>query len=223
MERGKFDLAIAIALVPILGTGLVLINQLGRLMFYGVPFELLELDAYKILISSLSMLFMGTAVCYVGATFYDPRESPLPVRLLFHLIFAAAVTSPFWLSDLDFDRPISWPGVILVVLTGMIIFGIDYWLKREKEANPKERLSNWLLTTFFGSLLVLGIATTHGYLAERDRVSFPFLGDSDEAVVGKVGDLLIVETYDRERRTFDTDRTKLVSSEGATLVTRTIE
>ena len=44
MERGKFDLAIAIALVPILGTGLVLINQLGRLMFYGVPFELLELD-----------------------------------------------------------------------------------------------------------------------------------------------------------------------------------
>ena len=76
MERGKFDLAIAIALVPILGTGLVLINQLGRLMFYGVPFELLELDAYKILISSLSMLFMGTAVCYVGATFYDPLDRP---------------------------------------------------------------------------------------------------------------------------------------------------
>lgn len=37
MATRKFDLAITIALVPVLGTGLVLMNQLGRYLYYGVP------------------------------------------------------------------------------------------------------------------------------------------------------------------------------------------
>ncbi|PZQ32501.1 MAG: hypothetical protein DI562_03340 [Stenotrophomonas acidaminiphila] len=223
MGARKFDLAIAIALVPILGTGLVLINQLGRLLFYGVPPEFLELDAYKILISSVSMVLMGATVCFLGATFYSSEDSSVGSRFTFHLIFASALTAPFWLSDLDLQRPISWPALTMVILTGIGFFFIERWIKRRKKTGSLENISDWSLVIFFGLIFVLFATTAHGYLAEEDRVSFTFIANSNDVVVGRAGELLIVKTYNSEHRSFNRDVTKLVASEGVVLETRTLD
>jgi len=223
MSRLRFDLAIAIALVPILGTGLVLMDQLGRFIFYGVPPELLEVDAYKILISGLATLFLGTAVCYLAATFYDSRDASAAVRFFFHLIFAAAVTAPFWMGDLDLDRPISWPSVALIALAGTTFFCIERWLKRERAISTQERVAGWSLVTFAGSLFIIGATTAHGYLAERDRRSFTFLAKTNDVVVARAGDTLILKQFDPAHLTFDRDQTKLVNSDGAVLEVRKIK
>lgn len=223
MNTRKFDLAVAIALVPILGTGLVLMNQLGRFFYYGVPPELLELDAYKVLISSLSMLFVGIALLYLGTALYDSAGSRAWQRLLFYMVFAAALTSAFWLKDLSWNRSISWPSVVFVTFTGLVMFGAERWLGREARAAPLERVSGWALTAFFVSMLGLSATCAHGYLAERDRTSFTFVGNSDDAVVGRSGDFLILKTYDAERKMFVRERTKLLSVQSSIiLVTRTV-
>lgn len=223
MRGGKFDLAIAIALTPIIGTGLVLTDQIGRLLFYGVPPEFLELDAYKILLSSVSMLLMGSTIFYLGSTFYEQEDSSPLSRFFFHLLFATVVTAPFWLGDFEFGRPVSLPSVGFIFLTGVVLFGIERWLKRDKKEGVKEQISDWSLISFFGSLMVLAATITHGYLSERDRTSLTFLAGSNNAVVSRAGDLLIVKTYDPTTKAFDKDRTKLVSSEGAVLETRKID
>lgn len=213
MTTGKFDLAIAVALVPVLGTGLVLMNQLGRYFFYGVPPELLELDAYKVLVSSLSMLFLGASLLYLGATLYDSSGEQGRPRLTFHLLFAAALTGPFWANDLDWRHSVSWATVGFVGFTGSVFFGAERWLRRERVAKLQERVSGWALTVFFASLLVLAATCAHGYLAEQDRTSHTFLAATDDAVVGRVGGLLIIKTYDPKVGTFNRQLTKLVSVE----------
>lgn len=223
MTTRKFDLAIAIALVPILGTGLVLMNQLGRFFYYGVPPEMLEMDAYKVLTSTLSMIFIGTALLYAGATLYDSTGSRVWERMVFHLCFAAMLTAPFWFEDLDWNRSVSWAAVAFVVFTGLVMFGAERWLRREAGAEPRERLSGWALIAFFASVLVLAATCTHGYLAERDRTSYTFVGTSNDAVVGRLGNMLILKTYDVERRTFVREHTKLLSvQDSLVLETRTV-
>lgn len=223
MKAPRFDLAIAIALVPVLGTGLVLMNQLGRFSYYGVPAEMLEIDAYKVLISSLSMFFVGTALLFTGATLYDSGGSRWWERLTFGVFFAAALTAAFWVRDLDWHRPVSWATVVFVAFTGLVIFGAERWARRESSLGPLERISGWALTAFFGSLLVLSATFAHGYLAERDRKTFTFVENSDDAVVGRSGDLLILKTYDGAQGKFQQERTKFLRMDDSTvLVTRTI-
>lgn len=198
-------------------------NQLGRFFYYGVPPEMLEMDAYKVLTSSLSMPFIGTALLYAGATLYDSAGPRVPERMVFHLCFAAMLTAPFWLEDFDWNSSVSWVAVGFVVFTGLVMFGTERWLRREAEAEPQERLSGWALIAFFASVLVLVATCAHGYLAERDRTSFTFVGTSNDAVVGRLGDMLILKTYDVERRTFVRERTKLLSVEDSlVLETRTV-
>lgn len=222
MYKHKFDLALAIALVPVLGTGLVLMNQLGRYFYYGIPPEMLELDAYKVLISSLSMVFIGCALLYVGATFYDSRGSRIWHRIGFHLLFAAILTAPFWLKEIGRSHASAWLALLFVAFTAAVMFGVELMLKRGA-TDTSDQLSGWSLVAFFSSLLILIATCTHGYLSERDRPSYTFVGSSNDAVVGRVGDLLILKAYDPIHQTFERDRTVLVSVEKSlVLVTRTV-
>jgi hypothetical protein len=208
MMKGKFDLAIAVALVPVLGTGLVLMNQLGRYSYYGIPPELLELDAYKVLVSSLSMLFIGSALFYVGSTLYDAAGPRAWHRIIFHILFAAALTVPFWYRD--YADP--WQSVPFVLFTAGVMFGVERWL-RHKVESPRDQFSGWSLVAFFSSLLVLAATCAHGYLSEKDRTTHTFVASSNEAVVGRVGDLLILKTYDPVNNVFVHERTRLVNVE----------
>lgn len=184
---------------------------------------MLELDAYKVLISSLSMLFIGLALLYVGATFYNSAGSRAWQRMAFHLIFAVVLTAPFWYKEIDRSHPIPWLAVLFVIFTGAVMFGAERWLHREAVVSPSERLSGWALVAFFSSLLVLLATCGHGYLSERDRTFHTFVAASNDAVVGRVGDLLILKTYDPERKIFVHERTKLLSVEASlVLETRTV-
>src|ERR1700741_5127663 len=168
MTKGKFDLAIAVALVPLLGTGLVLMNQLGRYLYYGVPPEMLELDAYNVLFTSLSMLFIGSALLYAGATLYDASGTRAWQRMCFHLIFATILTAPFWYKEVDRSHSIPWPAVVFAIFTGTVTFGAERWLRR-KAKSRSDQLSGWALAAFFTSLFVLVATCGHGYLSERDK------------------------------------------------------
>lgn len=222
MSKRKLDLALAVALVPVLGTGLVLMNQLGRYFYYGVPPEMLELDAYKVLISSLSMVFIGSTLLYVGATFFDSRGSRTWHRIGFHLLFAAILTAPFWLKEIGRSHTSAALASLFVAFTAAVMFGVERMLKRNA-SDPIDQLSGWSLVAFFSSLLILIATCTHGYLSERDRTFYTFVGSSNDAVVGRVGDLLILKAYDPIHRTFDRDRTVLVSvQKSLVLETRTM-
>jgi len=211
----KFDLAIAVALIPILGTGLVLMDQLGRFLFYGIPAELLEIDAYKVLVSSLSMIVVGCALLYAGASFYDPAGQKPAVRLVFHLGFAAALTSPFWARDVQFGARVSIPTVAFVLFTGGVFFSTERWLRQHRTLRGRERLSGLGLICCLLTILVFLATLTHGYLGERDRTSFTFVAGSNDAFVGRTGELLILKGYDPRTRCFVRARTKLVTVESA--------
>jgi hypothetical protein len=212
VTKEKVDLALAVALVPVLGTGLVLVNQLGRYFYYGVPPEMLELDAYKVLVSSLSMFFIGSTLLYVGASFYDSRGSRTWHRLGFHLLFAAILTAPFWLKEVGRSLTSAWLALLFVAFTAAVMFGVERRFKRGA-TDTSDQLSGWSLVAFFSSLLILIATCAHGYLSERDRTSYTFVESSNDAVVGRLGDLLILKTYDPTHRTFERDRTVLVSVE----------
>lgn len=219
----KFDLAIAVALIPILGTGLVLMDQLGRFFFYGIPAELLELDAYKILISSLSMIIVGCALLYAGASFYEPAGQKPAVRLIFLLGFAAVLTSPFWLRDIRFRAPISIPTVAFVLFTGGVLFCTERWLRQHRTLFGRERLSGLGLICCLLTILIFLATLTHGYLTERNRTSFTFVTGSNDAFIARTGELLILKGYDPHTRCFVRTRTKLIAIESAlTLEQRSI-
>lgn len=107
----KVDLAIAVALAPIIGSGVVLIYQLARFLFYVVPAELLELDGYKILIRDVSTIFVGTAMLFAATTLYGPVGNKPAVRFLFHFAFAAAITALLWVRDVASERLFQFPRI----------------------------------------------------------------------------------------------------------------
>lgn len=207
----KFDLAVAVALIPILGTGLVLTDQLGRFLYYGIPMELLEIDAYKVLISSFSMIVIGCALIYAGARFYDPVGQRAAERLVFHLGFASVLTSPFWIPDLHFGARISVPTVAFVLFTAGVFFATERWLRQHRKLNGRERLSGAGLIGCLLTILIFLATLVHGYLGERDRTSFTFIAGSNDAFVGRTGDILILKGYDPSTRCFVRTQTKLIT------------
>jgi hypothetical protein len=205
----RLDTVIAAGLIPMVGTGVVLMDQVGRFLFLNIPLEMLEVDAYKILVSSISVLFIGAATIYTGASLYESRDYSHPLRIVFHIFLAAVLTAPFWMTDVSWNRPISWPSIFFVAFTALVMFGVERWLRREAIVSTQERISGWALTLFFASLLVMSGTVAHGYLAEGDRTTYTFISATNDAVVGRIGSILILKTFDEKRDTFS-GQTKLM-------------
>jgi hypothetical protein len=218
MEQNKFDLAIGVALIPVLGTGLVLINQVGRFLFYGIPLELLELDAYKVLVSGVSMLLIGLALVYTGATLHSLAGTRWWERLAFNLGFAVILTASFWAKDLHWGWSVSWATVVFVGFVGGVFYAVERWLRRHAPSSAQERIAGWALVASLSCGLLLVAALAFGVVAERDRTLFSFISHTNDAVVAKSGDLLIVKTYDSDRHEFDHEQTKLVTIDGQVIL-----
>jgi hypothetical protein len=214
MEQSKFDLAIGVALIPLLGTGLVLSNQFGRLLYYGIPPEMLELDAYKVMVSGGSMLLLGLALIYTAATIHNLAGDRWWERLAANIGFATVLTSAFWVKDLRWAQPISWAIVLLVVATGAVFYNVERWLRRNAPASPQERIAGWAMVAFLTSLFLLAATFFLGAISERDRTMFPFIGQTNDAVVAKSGDLLIIKHYDPNKHEFDRSNTTLLVVDG---------
>jgi hypothetical protein len=161
------------------------------------------------------MIVVGSALLYAGASYYDSTGQKPAVRLAFHLGFAVVLTLPFWVSGVQLGAPISVPTVAFVLLTGVVLFSTERWVRQHRTLHGRERLSGLGLICCLLTILVFLATLTHGYLGERDRRSFTFVAGSNDALVGRTGELLILKSYDPHTRCFVRTRTKLVAIESA--------
>lgn len=191
-------------------------DQVGRYLYYDIPLEFLEIDAYKLITSSLTLLFAVTSTAYFTTTILGDEGPPKDFagRVVFHGILGAAVTVPLWLPTLDWKHDVSWPMVVLVGLAG-----VPTWLaskalgRRRRGIGLSERVAGWAIASFAVLVGVCMLTVGHGYKAEESRTQFAFLEKTQRAVVGRMGDLLIAKEYDPASKGFRQGRVILINVE----------
>lgn len=213
-RRMKWDLAAAVAVLTILGPGLVTMHQVGRYAYYDIPFELLEINAYQLLTSGLSLLFAVASTVFLATTLVNGSEAPKAraERLARRMVLAGLLSMPIWVEDFEWGGEVSWPTVGLIGLIGWGLWGVESVLaKRRPRGEPVgDRIGRWAHAAFVSALAILVLAVAHGYQTERGRTHYTFVAATERAIIGKFGDSLITKEYDPRTRRFKPSRTVLV-------------
>lgn len=226
MNRGlQLSEGYLLALLPLVGIAIVAVHQMGQYQFYGVPLELLELDTVKIILSGMTLSLYGAAGIYAVTLVYDKVAPPGALRIFNHLAIAAFITMPFWIGGMDFKAPLSWPTIIFVVFCASVTTFAERQLRRIKRADSQlpstQQIGPVAALVFWVGLLILVATWVHGGIWARDRPERTFIEGTDQIVVGRAGDALIVKEYDPAKRSIDTNRTALVKGDKTiVLVTR---
>ena len=207
-----------LAALPLLGVALVVLHQLGRYTFYSVPFEFVEIDTVKTLLSTLAIVLFSLAATYSLSVFFDGKESNHPVaHFLAHLGTWSFLN---WLEDFDVSAPISYGTVAFVIFASAVTFYTDRHVRRS--IAKKEQSNRTLLATigtnagvlFWLVILVIVATTLHGFASEKDHKVRTFIEGTNYLLVGRSEGQLILKRYDPAAKKIMRGTTILKEPEG---------
>lgn len=204
-----------LAFLPLLGIALVVVHQMGRYSFYSVPFDFLEIDTVKILISALSLGLFGTAAIYSLSLLYDADYAKTPAtHYLSHLAAAAFLTTPFWADTLSLKSSLSIPTIAFILFASAVTFFIGKHIRKSGAASSGlsvlARMAAHAGVLFWGTLLVTLATFAHGYLKEGDLSKRIFVEGTNYLFVGRVSGQLVLKVYEPESKRFVSGRTILM-------------
>lgn len=214
MRSFKWDAPALVAVLSVLGPGLVALNQMGRYAYYDIPFELLEIDTYKLLTSGFSLLFAVASTLYLATSVVssDVRPTNMIERVVVYVVLATLLSLPIWGEQLELGGDVSWPIVGLIALMAWALGVTERALVQRRSREPlSERVGRWALAAFASALAVAICTTVLGYQSERSRTNYTFIAGTPRAIVGKSGDSLITKVYEPSAKRFRPGVTVLVS------------
>lgn len=211
-------------LLPLAGIALVTTNQMGRYSFYSVPFDFLEIDTVKTLISVFSLGLFSVAGLYsLLLLHYRDDIKTARSRFLFHLGAASFITMPFWVESLSLRGKPSLPTIAFILFAAAVTYFADTHVLKAKstDLSTHDRLSSGLGVMFWVTILVLFSTFTHGYIREKELRTRLFVSGTNLIFVGKAGGQFVLKEYNPATKRIDKARTIVLQpSERTTLIER---
>ena len=205
-----------VALLPVFGIALTSVNQIGRLSFYEVPYELMELSTVGTLLSAIALTITSAAGLLSVAIAYTRDLQTWWHRAFHHIVLASMLTAPFWAKTLNLGTSVSWPTFIFIAALASAGYMTESYYRSVKSGSDstrdlQERIEKAVHVVLMLGLLTLAGSFTHGYYYARESPMRLFIQGTNDLVAGSFNGHLVIKRYDPLIGSIDKRRTALLS------------
>jgi hypothetical protein len=206
----------ALALLPVFGVALTSVNQIGRMSFYGVPYELMEFRTVGTVLSGIALTITSAAGLLSVAIAYTRDLQTWWQRAFHHVGLASMLTGPFWIGTIDLSAQISWPSLFFIATLAGAGFMTESYYRSVRSGGDSARDLQGRIERALHVALLLGFLTLagsymHGYYSASENTERLFVQGTNDLVAGSFNGYLVVKRYDPLTRTIDRRRTTLLS------------
>lgn len=204
------------ALLPVFGVALTSVNQIGRLAFYEVPYELMEFSTVSTLLSAIALTVTSSAGLLSIAIAYTRDLQTWWHRAIHHIFLASMLTAPFWIKSVNFGHSISWPTVLFMVGLAGAGYMTESYYRSVKSGTDSTNDLQTRIEKALHVALVLGFMTlagsfSHGYLYAKESPMRLFIRGTNDLVAGSFNGDLVIKRYDPKKGVIDKAVTSLLS------------
>jgi hypothetical protein len=209
-----------LALIPALAVLIAYLYQVGCYIFLSVPFELVELNTPKIIVSIIALVFF---FWFYGVVWVDNYSLAQPKKwyglLLWHLFINSIMTGFFWF------RPRSRLSSNLVTLAiCLVLFTAGtLWLHRLLSSRARAKSASLLEYSAFVAYaiaIVFFVSVGAGISSEAKQTSRLALRSSNLIFVGTYNGQYILKQFDPKTRTIFKNGTILMPPEKLMILER---
>jgi len=211
-----------LALAPALAVLIAYLYQVGCYIFLGVPFEFVELNVQKIIVSIIALLFF---FWFYGVILADNFSLAQPKKwywlLVWHLFINTIMTAIFWFQPRT--TILSNLTTLAVCLTLFTVGTL--WLHRLISFRAKEKsisLFEYSIFLTYAIVIVFFVSVASGVNSEAKQTSRLTLKGSNLIFVGTFNGQYVVKAFDPKTKTLLKDVTMLMPPDKLILERRKI-
>ncbi len=205
-----------LALLPLFGVALTTLHQIGRLTFYEVPLDLMQLSTVSTVLSAIALTITTCAALLSVTIVYTRELQSWWYRFLQQILLAVMITAPFWLKNISLRDDISWSTVLFVLALATAGYMAENYYRAVKSGNDSVEDTQRRLERAIHVALALGLVTVagsfiHGYYHARDTSERLFVKATNDLVAGSFNGHLVLKRYDPRTRSIVESSTSLLS------------